>query len=88
VRAGEEVFLVDTVKSHVEAVNKRGFLIDDDNKGVNVKANAFLPEELGPPLDLVFLAVKAHHTLDAIRMIKPLIEKNSIVVSLQNGLNE
>ena len=88
VRAGEEVLLVDAVKSHVEAVNTKGLFIEDDDKGVNVKAKAFLPEEMKPPLDLIFLAVKAHHTLDAIRMIKPLIGKNSIVVSLQNGLNE
>jgi 2-dehydropantoate 2-reductase len=89
VRAGEEVFLVDTVKSHVEAVNTKGLFIEEDNdKGVKVKANAYLPEELRPPLDLVFLAVKAHHTLDAIRMIKSLIGENAIVVSLQNGLNE
>jgi 2-dehydropantoate 2-reductase len=88
VRTGEEVLLVDTVKSHVETMNTEGLLIEDDDKGVNVKVKAFLPEELKPPLDLVFLAVKAHHTLDAIRMIKSLIEKNSIVISLQNGLNE
>jgi 2-dehydropantoate 2-reductase len=88
VRTGEEVLLVDTVKSHVETMNTEGLFIEDDDKGVNVKVKAFLPEELKPPLDLVFLAVKAHHTLDAIRMIKSLIEKNSIVISLQNGLNE
>jgi 2-dehydropantoate 2-reductase len=88
VRAGEEILLVDTVESHIETMNRKGLFIEDDGKGFHVKVKALLPEELKPPLDLVFLAVKAHHTLDAVKMMKPLVEKNSTVVSLQNGLNE
>jgi 2-dehydropantoate 2-reductase len=36
----------------------------------------------------VLLAVKAQHTADAMRTIAPLLADDSVVVSMQNGLNE
>jgi len=87
-RAGEEILLVDLVKPHVEVMKEEGLFIEDDLGGYHVRVKAFLPEEMKPPLAVVFLAVKSQHTRDAMRMIKPLIGKDGIVVSLQNGLNE
>jgi 2-dehydropantoate 2-reductase len=40
------------------------------------------------PLDLVFLACKSHDTRSAVEDIKPLLDERSVVVSLQNGMNE
>src|SRR5207248_8436955 len=40
------------------------------------------------PLDIVFLACKSHDTRSAVEGIKPLLGPNSVVVSLQNGMNE
>jgi 2-dehydropantoate 2-reductase len=39
-------------------------------------------------LGAVYLAVKAHHTMSAMRSITPLLEPDGYVVSVQNGLNE
>jgi 2-dehydropantoate 2-reductase len=86
--AGEDVLLVDTVSSHVEAVNEKGILIDPGTGGETVRVRATLPEALGPPLPLVLLAVKAHHTRPAVETIRPLLAGDGVVISLQNGLNE
>jgi len=88
VREGEEILFVDAVESHVETMNTKGLSIDEDGKGFSVKVKAFLPGDLKPTVDLVFVAVKSHHTSDAVKMIKPLIGEDAVVVSLQNGLNE
>jgi 2-dehydropantoate 2-reductase len=88
VRAGENVLLVDIVNAHVEQMNRKGLFIERDQGGYSVKVKASIPKEVKPPLDLVFLAVKSQHTGNALTMIKPLMGKDGIVVSLQNGLNE
>ena len=88
VKAGEDVLLVDKVKSHVEVMNKDGLFIEEDGGGFKIKVKASLPEDVRPPLNLVFLAVKSQHTMETVTMIKPLIDEEGIIVSLQNGLNE
>jgi len=85
---GEDLLFVDAVESHVETMNTQGLSIQDGGKGFPVRVKAFLPGEVTSPLDIVLLAVKAHHTVDAVKMIRPLIQENSVVISLQNGLNE
>ena len=87
-RAGEDVLLVDLVSSHVEAMNSKGIFIEKEGGGFTVPIKAALPGEVAPPLDIVFLAVKSQHTRDAMAVIQPLVQKDSVVVSLQNGLNE
>jgi 2-dehydropantoate 2-reductase len=85
---GEDLLLIDAVESHVKVMNTKGLFIEGDGNGFTVKVRALLPEEVKTPLDLVFLAVKSHHTLDAVRRVGPLLKENGILVSLQNGLNE
>jgi 2-dehydropantoate 2-reductase len=88
VGTGEDVLLVDTVKPHVDAMNRNGLFIENEQGGFTVKVKASTPEEVVPPLNIVFVAVKSQHTESALKMIKPLMGKDGIVVSLQNGLNE
>jgi 2-dehydropantoate 2-reductase len=88
VRQGEDLLFVDTVEPHVKAMNEKGLLIEGDGNGFTARVKALLPDEVKPPLGLVFLAVKSHHTRDAIKRVKPLLGEDAMVVSLQNGLNE
>jgi len=88
IRAGEDVLLVDREKHHLEAMRTKGLFIEDTRGGFRVMPKVSMVNEVKPPQDLVFLAVKSHHTEDAINMIKPLLEDDSAVVSLQNGHNE
>jgi 2-dehydropantoate 2-reductase len=52
-----------------------------------VPVRAQLPGEVQGPLDLVVLSVKSQHTDAALRQLGPLLGPQSVVVSLQNGVN-
>jgi 2-dehydropantoate 2-reductase len=88
-KAGEDVLLVDSWKDHVDAINKNGLLIDGARGHHELKGiKAGLPGDLTEPFELLFIAVKSQHTREAIRGVKHLITPDTIVVSLQNGMNE
>ena len=85
-QAGEDVLFVDKMAAHVEAINATGMRITGfDARQVHAKACA--PAELRGPLSLVFLAVKSQDTEAALDTIVPLAGPDTIVVSLQNGMN-
>ena len=85
-KAGEDVLLVDRVKAHVDAINATGMRISgfDD---VTIPVKACLPEELRGPLGIVFLAVKSQDTQGALDVLQPLAGPETVIVSLQNGVN-
>jgi 2-dehydropantoate 2-reductase len=87
-QAGHKVVFVDRARDHVEAINARGLSIEGPIAEFNIKARAFTPETLEGKFCTVFLCVKAHHTLEAIRALEPHLNSDSFVVSAQNGLNE
>jgi 2-dehydropantoate 2-reductase len=86
-RGGEDVLFVDLVQEHVEAINARGLTIAGRME-FTVPARATTPGALRGSLEWVFLAVKSQHTEAALQPIVPLLGPQSVVVSLQNGLNE
>ena len=82
--AGEDVLFVDKAPEHVDAMNAPGLRISG-SKSLKIPAKAVLPEQLKGPLGLVFLAVKSQ---DGPRStIAPLAGPDTVVVSLQNGMN-
>lgn len=87
-RAGRDVLLVDTHEAHVAAMQKDGLRVSDPKGDWHVAVRAATPGEVGGPLELVLLAVKAHATASALEQILPHLAEQSVVVSLQNGLNE
>ncbi len=86
--AGEDVLLVDRWEDHVRAMQQDGLFVDGLRGEHRVRVKAATPAELKGPLDLVFLACKSHDTRAAVEGIKPLLDERSVVVSLQNGMNE
>ena len=84
--AGEDVLFVDKAVDHVKAMNAAGLRISG-SRSLKVPARAVVPEELKAPLGLVFLAVKSQDTAAALETIAPLAGPNTVVVSLQNGMN-
>ncbi|MFP4051208.1 MAG: ketopantoate reductase family protein [Thermoplasmata archaeon] len=73
---------------HLESMIDQGLKIksevhDDFKISVNATDD---PEEIGP-VDLVLLTVKAYDTEEAGKQIKPLIGKDTIILSLQNGID-
>jgi 2-dehydropantoate 2-reductase len=72
-KAGREGTMVEPYKEHLERIRK---------------VDAVLPDEFKGPLGVVLLAVKSTKTLEALDNIKPLLESDTTIVSLQNGINE
>ena len=85
---GEDVTFVDQWPAHVQAMRERGLRITGLRGDHTLPVRALLPEEIDEPLELVFLACKSQHTDAAVRGIMPHLTPDSVVVSLQNGMNE
>lgn len=89
-RAGRNVTFVDVVAEHVAAIRDpaRGLRITGPVDPMTIVAPAFTPAELSGRWRRIYLAVKAHHTEEAVRMLAPHLAEDGHVVSLQNGLCE
>jgi len=87
-RAGHDVLLVDVHEGHVAALKREGLTVEDARGDWHVPVRAATPSEVQGPLQLVLLAVKAQATPAALDQIVPHLTDTSVVVSVQNGLNE
>jgi 2-dehydropantoate 2-reductase len=85
-RAGEDVRFVDRMAEHVEVMNRQGLRITGAAE-FTVPTRACLPAELRGPLGLTFLAVKSQDTDAALDVLAPLAGPETVLVSLQNGMN-
>jgi len=87
-RAGEDVLLVDIVEPHVEAMNRDGLAIEGPVETFRQSVKALTPDQVTSRYKRIILAVKAHHTRDAVRTLKDHLADDGSVLSAQNGLNE
>jgi 2-dehydropantoate 2-reductase len=87
-RAGEDVLLVDIVEPHVEAMNRDGLSIEGPVETFRQPVRAATPDGVAGKFKRIILAVKAHHTRDAVRALKAHLADDGTVLSAQNGLNE
>jgi 2-dehydropantoate 2-reductase len=87
-RAGHSVTLVDSDAAHVAAINAGGLHITGPVDEFTAMVPAVTPDQVAGLHGLILLAVKAHHTEGATRMLAPHLAPGGIVVSCQNGLNE
>lgn len=88
VRAGYPVIFVDVVPEHVERIAAGELTIEGPHGGFTAGGPAFTPDALAGRHDLILLAVKSYHTVQATRMLAPHLAPDGAVVSLQNGINE
>lgn len=88
IRAGEAVVFVDAAADHVEAINAHGLAITGPVGSHHVAARAMRPAHVVGTFRRCILAVKAHHTPEAIEALAPHVAADGFVVSAQNGLNE
>lgn len=88
IREGHDVLFVDAAADHVQAINEYGLTITGYGGTLTVPARAILPAQLDQPVQAVFLATKAQHTVAALQAVQPYLEPDGYVLSLQNGLNE
>lgn len=85
--AGNEVWLLDVWKEHVDVINEKGLYIETSkgNKHIkNIRATTD-PSDIGV-VDLVLVFVKSTITEIAIAQNKKIFGTNTIALTLQNGL--
>jgi 2-dehydropantoate 2-reductase len=84
--AGADVVLVDISRPIVDAITSNGLLVVDregNEKAVRIAVTTDV-SSLGE-VDLLIVFVKCYHTEAAVSSALPVLGKNSIVLSLQNG---
>jgi 2-dehydropantoate 2-reductase len=84
--AGHEVWAIDRWREHVEAIRKNGLRLEGKSGDRTVKVNATTEAKDAGPCDLVVLATKAMHVAAAAESLKPLLGRDTPVLSIQNGL--
>lgn len=87
-RAGENVLLVDMNRELIRAIRENGLITRVGDTEFTTHPEAIHIDDLAGQLDIVLLAVKSPHTAGAVRAISPYLAAESVVVSVQNGLNE
>ena len=85
--SGNEVYLLDIWKEHIETINKKGLWIEGLSGDRFIKIKAVTePKEIGGTSDLIIIFVKSYHTESAAKNISLLVGGNTTILTLQNGL--
>lgn len=82
-----DVYIVEKLKSQVEAIRKDGIRIEEDDETV-VCHPAYITDDAAEvaPVELLIVFVKYMYLEEALKSAKPMISPDTIVLSLQNGL--
>jgi len=85
-RAGIDTHFVARGK-HLQAIQEEGLQVVSNQGSFRVMIHATAePDEIGP-VDLLLFSVKSYDTLDAVRFIAPMVEDDTVILSLQNGID-
>ncbi|MGW9102968.1 ketopantoate reductase family protein [Priestia megaterium] len=85
-KTGNEILLIDKWTNHVETINNKGLkIINEDGTHIQ-RMKAFFPHEANEEVDLLIIFTKAMQTDSMINSCQQLINKKTIVLTLQNGL--
>lgn len=86
---GKDVLFIDKNVDHVKAIREKGIRVDGCRGDFWVgPQRAVTPDELDENLEMVFIACKSQHTVDAVKSVMGHLTEDSVIVSLQNGMNE
>lgn len=83
---GEEVWLVDIWKEHVETLSSRGLIIEAGEKVQTIPVQATTDAATIGKADLVLYFVKTYHTEKAVQDSLTLEKDETLFLTLQNGL--
>ncbi|WP_422485383.1 ketopantoate reductase family protein [Gudongella sp. DL1XJH-153] len=83
---GNDVTLVDVFKDHIDEINKNGLEVELLGVKKNIKVEACTSDKVDFRPDLVILFTKTIHSRSALDSIHRIIDDNTLVLSLQNGL--
>ncbi|MBI3527082.1 MAG: 2-dehydropantoate 2-reductase [Betaproteobacteria bacterium] len=83
---GHEVWAIDNWKEHVDAIMTNGLRVEGASGDRTVRVNATMDAADAGPCDLAILATKAMHVEKAAKSMQPLLHRDTVVLSIQNGL--
>jgi 2-dehydropantoate 2-reductase len=85
-RAGVDIHFLARGK-HLQAIQEEGLQVVSAQGSFRVMIHATSdPDEIGP-VDLLLFCVKSYDTKDAARSMEPLIEDDTMILTLQNGID-
>lgn len=84
--AGNEVWLLDIWKEHVDAIRARGVRVEGASGDRTVRVNATLEAREAGPCELVVVATKAYDTENAVKNADPMMDPETLVLTIQNGI--
>jgi len=84
--AGNELIVVDTDATRLEAIARNGIVLADSQGERTASVSARSAEAIDEPVDLVVLFTKGMHSAAAIRSVSYLAKGDCSVLTLQNGL--
>lgn len=85
-KAGHDVFLIDAAETVISAIRANGICLTDDAGEHVVRAPIGGAGDFSSPADLVMVFTKTPHTDAAVRSVAHLINPDTRILSLQNGL--
>jgi 2-dehydropantoate 2-reductase len=85
-RAGHDVVLIDVSESHIDAVNRKGLVIDGPEELISVRVPAAMASNVKSVPELVILFTKTIYSRSALESVKHLLGPDTWMLSLQNGL--
>ena len=84
--AGHEVWAIDSWKEHVDAMKANGLRLEGASGDRTARVNATTNAADAGTCDLAILSTKAMHVEKAAQSMQPLLHKDTVVLSIQNGL--
>ena len=86
--AVSNVYLIDPYEDHVKAINKRGLIVEQTDQ-TSANFNLFAAADVSqvkPGIDLAIIFTKSYMTAKAAQTALPLLGKNGLMLTQQNGL--
>jgi 2-dehydropantoate 2-reductase len=84
--AGHEVWAIDTWREHIDAIRAGGLRVEGASGDRTVQVRATTDAREAGPCDLVIIATKAMHVAQAAQSATSLLGRDTVVLSIQNGL--
>ena len=84
--AGEEVWLVDIWKEHIDTLRSKGLVLEEKGKAQPIPIHATTEVASVGKADLVLIFVKTYHTEKAVSDARVLQKESTVFLTLQNGL--
>lgn len=83
---GEEVWLVDIWKGHIDTLRSKGLILEEKGKAQSIHLHATTEVGSVGEVDLVLIFVKTYHTEKAVSNARAVQKESTVFLTLQNGL--